>query len=345
MRLSGQVSVQSVRFEAQLPPPEIPLRERFIGAILGVAVGDALGCNLETLTPQQIRERHGVHREITGGQPTPNFHTWPRGAVTDDTQMTVSLADSLIAAPQWDKWDCLRRFVAWNRTAPPGRGKSTEIALDVAATLNPLTDDFSAGGKEAFRQIGKAGNGSLMRCAPIGLMYHANPTKLLQASLESCQITHFAPAAQASTVAYGRILAAAVRGELGNQASRRACYEAAAREVELISSETAAAIRSVPTLRVEDIGLQPNTLNTLKMALWAFDRFTDAEEALVTVVNAGGDTDTNAAVAGALFGAQYGSQAFPQRWVNALLERNELQSVGERLYRAYEQISANSPAW
>jgi ADP-ribosylglycohydrolase len=116
-----------------------------------------------------------------------------------------------------------------------------------------------------------------------------------------------------------------------------ALYGEAANQVALLSPETAQAIRQTPALHKRDLKTTSATLDTLQVALWAFYRFRDMEDALVTVVNLGGDTDTNGAVTGALFGAKLGDSAIPARWRNALLQEQAIGDRAKALYKLYQQ--------
>lgn len=310
------------------------LKSKFVGCLFGLAVGDALGCNLETLTPQQIRERVGVQTEIVGGRATAKFDAWARGATTDDTAMALILADNLIAYPDGNMWDLRDRFVQWFKTNPPGLGGNTRDVLRNAEAMVPGRDSFDKASKDSWERLGRATNGSIMRCAPIALLHHKNPDKVRALSDDSCRVTHYAPACRASTIAFNRVLASLVNNEPSDKSALRQRFEQIAQEVAVISPETARILRAVPTMQKDQLSTTSNTLDTLQVALWALYNFDSLEEAVVTVVNMGGDTDTNGAVVGALFGAKLGENAVPARWREVLLEKNQILAMSNRLFEA-----------
>ena len=324
------------------------LQQRIAGAILGLASGDALGCNVEFNTPAEIAAKFGVHKDITGGATGPKHpYVYPRGAVTDDTQMTEMLAESLIAFPEGNLWDLRDRFVQWIKPNPPGTGSGTRAVLAKAELLVPEKDQPDDAAKALWQADPKngGGNGSIMRCSPIALLYANNPDKLRQLSLDTSKLTHYAPAAQASTLAYNRILAAIVNGTAKDRDDFLKVYETVAQEVESIDADTAKAIREVSTI-TDKSALQTSgyTLHTMQVALWALLNCNTLEDAVVTVVNLGGDTDSNAAVTGALFGALQGDQAVPSRWTDALLNGPQLKNLAVRLHQTAEKLNPAIPA-
>jgi ADP-ribosyl-[dinitrogen reductase] hydrolase len=343
-QISQHTVSQSVRFGVAQPTAS-PGLDQIEGALFALACGDALGCNLETLTQEQIRERVGRQTEIVGGRTRNDFYDWPKGAVTDDTEMTLVMAESLIAKPQWDVWDCLQRFVRWFQGNPQGLGKTTIVALKKAATLIPEygnrdTDDFAAGAKLSWETLRAAGNGSVMRCSPLGMVFSKQPEKLKQASLESCRITHEAPVCQATTLAYTRIMAAVMNQQVQNNQEFTQLLNKTADEVTSIDAETAAVLRRIPTQTIDRLNPKGSSLNAMEVSLWAFYHLDNLEEALITLVNLGGDTDTNAAVTGALFGAQYGLNAVPERWRSVLLDKEKLSSTARQLLNTKTQLDA-----
>ncbi|MBY0451368.1 MAG: ADP-ribosylglycohydrolase family protein [Cyanobacteria bacterium] len=328
------------------PPPSVspvqaisnqPLTilQRIQGAMFGIASGDSLGCVVEFNTPQQIQARFGVHKDITGGSTGPSHpHEYPKGAVTDDTQMTVLVAQSLLAYPEGNMSDMLGRFLLWISANPPGTGKGTRQVLKRAASLDLTKQTPDTAAREIYEADNTqgGGNGSIMRCAPIALMYANQPDRMRQLSIDSTKLTHYSPESIASTLAYNRVLAAIVNGTAKNRDEFLSVIQAAAKEVASISPKTADVLNQVPT--ISDKAKLPTsgyTLDTLRVAMWALLNCQTLEEAIITVVNLGGDTDSNGAVTGALFGALQGPLAVPDRWKDALLNRDELLTLSEKM--------------
>jgi ADP-ribosyl-[dinitrogen reductase] hydrolase len=322
------------------------LQERIAGSLLALASGDSLGCNVEFNTPAQIAQKFGVHKDITGGSTGPTHpYEYPKGAVTDDTQMTELLAESLITHPEGNLWDLLNRFIAWIKPNPPGTGSGTRQVLAKAELLDPAKDKPTDAAKALWEANAKngGGNGSIMRCSPIALLYANKPDKLRQLSLDTCALTHYSPAAKASTLAYNRILAAIINGTAKDHDSFLKAYEDAAKEAEAIDPDTAKAIRDVSQIKDKNT-LQTSgyTLHTLQVALWALLNCDTLENAVVTAVNLGGDTDSNGAVTGALFGALQGKNAVPKRWTQCLLNTSQLENLAERLYQTHQKLGTTA---
>ncbi|MFF6900514.1 ADP-ribosylglycohydrolase family protein [Streptomyces hydrogenans] len=291
--------------------------DRATGAVLGSAVGDALGAPFEFGLPGGFRARFpdGVGELCGGGG-------WDPGEATDDTQMAVLVGESLLERGGLDLPDVFDRFRRWAAAGPKDIGLLTERVLhsgdawDVAAAL-----DFQVEGRGA-------GNGSLMRA--------------------STSAVHFATAGRAATMDAGRRLAALTHGDL-------AAWEGTALLHELVRAallgedplaalpEALAEVASGQRERwatVLDPGWRPEDATEfngavwpcLGSAVWALRTTASFEGALAAAVDLGGDTDTVAAVTGMLAGAVHGAGAIPDRWTSAL--HVPLPGFGDRVLRA-----------
>jgi len=290
-----------------------PLRSATIvrrarAALLGGAVGDALGATTEFMKPAQIRERIGVHREITGG----GWLNLLPGQVTDDTAMTLCVARGIVQARKWNLAAIADRFVHWLSGEP----------ADVGTTCRRGIEEYMEKGRlEAPPDERGAGNGAAMRVAPVALYTLGDEELLSRLAVEQAHITHHHPLSDAACVAVGRLIQ---RGLLRTPLAglRAAAEELAARHPEFrfegYDGESSAYV--------------PDTLRTVLDAFFSTGSF---EDCLVKTVNRGGDADTAGAIAGAIAGARYGLAAIPRRWVNALDAglREELASLAEQLVR------------
>ncbi|GBC99752.1 ADP-ribosyl-[dinitrogen reductase] glycohydrolase [bacterium HR17] len=297
--------------------------QRFQGCLVGVAVGDALGMPVEGWTREQIRQRFGVLREMVDG---------PRsaGSVTDDTMQTLSLAESLAELGHFDADDVMRRLLRWYRTDPFGIGVHTERVLSLVDSGVPWRDAV----EQVERQYAPwtAGNGSLMRCAPIGLRYYRDIGGLLEYSHEASRLTHPNPLCRAACAFFNCVLARVLRGWDKNDALSFAMEVMAHAPHELLER-----VQGIWQKSADAVPCSGFVLDTLECALWAWWHHDDVEEALVTVVNLGGDTDTNAAVTGALMGAQCGLDAIPQRWREKVAVVPRCQELATYLYEWAEK--------
>jgi ADP-ribosyl-[dinitrogen reductase] hydrolase len=277
-------------------------------ALLGGAVGDALGATTEFMKPAQIRERIGVHREITGG----GWLNLPPGQVTDDTEMTLCVARGIVHARGWNLAAIADRFVHWLSGEP----------ADVGTTCRRGIEEYMEKGRlEAPPDERGAGNGAAMRVAPVALYTLGDEELLSRLAVEQAHITHHHPLSDAACVAVGMLIQ---RGLLRTPLAglRATAEELAARHPEFrfegYDGESSAYV--------------PDTLRTVLDAFFSTGSF---EDCLVKTVNRGGDADTAGALAGAIAGARYGLAAIPRRWVNALDAglREELASLAEQLVR------------
>jgi ADP-ribosyl-[dinitrogen reductase] hydrolase len=280
-------------------------QQRAIGSIVGLAVGDALGA------PFEFRRRAAVP------VPVPAFELpWmgsPPGTWTDDTAMAMNLWTSLIDHDgALDLGDVLHRHLAWLSAEPPDVGNQTRLALHLAREGVPHAARvvFERRGPEV-----SAGNGSVMYCPPLGVVRAREPERLLEEAPALSRLTHWDGRCQTACLAVTSTIAALIRGEDPGDAVLSALEVAAAREggeeLEFLVGETGRARQ----IDGPDMGF---ALFTAGIALQVAGEGRDYERGLRYVVGLGGDTDTNAAVAGALLGAMHGLDGIPSDWLGKL---------------------------
>ncbi len=283
--------------------------ERFQGCLVGVAVGDALGMPVEGMSKEQIGLQFGTLKEMVDGPR-------PAGNITDDTLQTLCLAESIVEIGEFDPDDAAKRLLNWFRTDPFGIGTHTYRVLSLV--------DKGMDWRKAIEEVEKqnapwtAGNGSLMRCSPIGLRYYRDIGKLLEYSHESSLLTHSNPLCKSSCAFFNAILSRILRGWDKRDALSFAMEVLAHAPHELLDR-----VQSIFVKSADEVPTSGFVLDTLECALWAWWHHDSFENALIAVVNLGGDTDTNAAVAGALLGAQYGLGVIPKQWREKLRWRND----------------------
>lgn len=300
------------------------------GALLGLAVGDALGTTLEFTRPSLPRPwalMDGPHRDISGGGP---FRV-ARGQVTDDTQMAVCLATSLVERGRFDREDVMRAYVGWEPHA-------FDVGSLTSAALARARKDADAG-RRAWEKSGRqsAGNGSLMRTAPIGVFFCDDVAARRDASLSDSSITHFDPRCQLACALYNAAIARAIRtgdAHLARDAAELELRAAAdllrERHPDLVSHVDSAEEElggDLALARMDDPELQDLIHSaqgfvrvSLRLAFWVLEHAPSFEAGLVDVVNRGGDADTNGAIAGALLGALHGESAIPARWSEPVVQ-------------------------
>lgn len=281
------------------------VHERALAALLGVAIGDALGATTEFLTPSEVRRQFGVLSEIRGG----GWLHLPLGAVTDDTEMSLCIARSLTACGFSSK-DIADRFVAWLRTRP----------RDVGATCRRgIRRYLLEGTLEGTANEADAGNGAVMRVAPIALATVGSVPLLYDWAVAQAHITHHHDLSDAACMLVGHLVHLAL---LGHSKSR-------------LSTLTSDFLRRFPIFQYSDFKgyCSAYVVDTMRTVLHSFFTTKSFEECLVATVNYGGDADTSGAIAGAIAGAYYGLETIPKRWLLALDPRvaKEIRLVSPKL--------------
>ena len=298
-------------------PPS--LRERFRGTLLGLAVGDALGAPAQFLTADQVVERWGVLTEMVGG----GCYGVQPGETTDATEMMLCLAESLVDGTGFRPDDIMRRYLAWFDAQP------RDVSLTVRTVLLAIHSGtaWDVASRRAYEILGRptAGNDSLMRCPPVALRFFMEPEKRRDAALRESILTHFDPLAGWACAAFDEVLVAAMAGPLRERLPAIAAMFA--EEDAEVAQTLLGAIDAEP----QEIQSSAFVLDSLKTAVWAVLRTHSFEDAVCMTVNLGDDADTNGAVTGALAGAAYGAAAIPPRWTAALLHRERILSVADRL--------------
>lgn len=294
------------------------IRDRAVGALLGIAVGDAVGTTLE------FRQRDSYPRlaDMVGGGPF-NLRS---GQWTDDTAMALALADSLDACGGVDEHDLMTRFVSWWKDGVyscTGRcfdiGTTTRVALDrFMRTGNPVAGDT---------RPNTAGNGSLMRLSPVAIRYWNDSAKRRDAAIRQSFTTHGAQEAVDACVAYADLVAAAISG----QPPQQVLHPRSAGLSRNVDTILMGSWRGKPRAAVQASGY---ALHSLEAALWSVGRSGSFEEAVLTAANLGEDADTTAAIAGQLAGAIWGAGGIPTRWLEQLAWRDRIRAMSERLFPA-----------
>ena len=300
------------------PPPN--LQDRARGVILGLAVGNLLGLPVEGDPSDFIADRYpdGVTEIDSAEKSRP---------MDDDLAQAVELGEALLGGGDYIA-DFAQRLVRWRRENGRGIGITTSAVINLLEEGNPPPE--AARRIYARNQI--APNGGLMRCAPIALARHSNPALLVKDSAATCAVTHYAPTCQWSCIILNTAIALLLKGVTPSVAelAEAAVADGAPAEVRDWIMAVGDDIGDLPL----DEGLIGHTLLCLQTGIWAWQTPLNFEDALAPVVSAGGDTDTNGAVAGAVLGARYGAAAIPQRWLDCLPQRERLESLAEDLLAA-----------
>ena len=293
--------------------------DRFQGCLLGLAVGDAVGAAVEfkprgTFTPLT---------DMLGGGP---FNLAP-GEWTDDTSMALCLGTSLVERGRFDPADQMERYIRWRDTGYlSSNGRCFDIGRSIAWALEKYrrTGDPFAGSLEP----GSAGNGCIMRLAPIHLFYFPDEAAAICYAADNSRTTHGAEECVDACRLLAGILCRALAGQ-GKDAVLEGdadCFRGAPHIVAIARGD-------YRPMSERDIRGTGYVVDSLRAALWCFAKTNSYEDAVLRAANLGDDADTTAAVCGQIAGAFYGEQGIPGRWLSKLVMRPEIIALAQALKR------------
>jgi ADP-ribosyl-[dinitrogen reductase] hydrolase len=271
-------------------PNQSELEKKALGAYLGFACGDALGATVEFMSPPQIQEKYGTHKDIIGG----GWLRLKQGAVTDDTEMSLALGEALIEDQGWNINNVADHFVAWLDTHPPDIG------------------DTCLKGIRRYRHTGElygpvnereAGNGACMRILPLILATLHTERHFETWVLQQNHITHHNPLSDQASITIGHI----VRHLLTEHS-------------EQIEDDIDQLVTIYPDFIYRPYPCKTSgyIVDTLQTVMHFFETTNTFEDCVTRTVNMGGDADTTGAMVGMLAGAKYGVDAIPKRWLKSL---------------------------
>lgn len=289
--------------------------DRYEGAMLGVAIGDALGAPLEFMSASSIQRKHGTVRKMLGG----GWLNVEPGEVTDDTQMTLAVAEGIIESPDSPELAVGRNFLLWYRTNPKDIGGTCRAAL---APMNGRDDaeiiDWMRNAEAVDTQMGgmTAGNGALMRTVYPAL-YYGSAHRAANIAGSIGKMTHWDQDSRDAVRVYVLALHAIANSDMTEQEARDWLGK---------RRDLGGCMRPIFEKAVcpKPTGYSLDSLVCAVSSILETDSF---EEALVCAVNLGGDADTIGAIAGGLAGAVYGASEIPLRWINALANQPNRKTV------------------
>lgn len=303
------------------------LLDRFKGCLIGLAVGDYLGMPVEYMSKDKI------NRVFKDGKLVPMdcYHRGgekkPAGYYTDDTSLSICIAESLIEVG-FDEKDQFRKFQKWfnDGYATPYGDKAFGIGQNTLRVL--LSGDPDKLETQLKHNPKKGGNGALMRCSPIGLAYHKDPLDLMEKTCQSTIITHNNEMAVWSSITHNMFIRYALLSY-----KKEGFIDTFLKEYPYCPNELKSCLKTdFVTLDENSLETTGYTLNTLKISLYSFLTTNNYEDCISKAIFVGGDTDTQAAVAGSLAGAYYGVEAIPRDWTHKLLRSNYISELAKRLF-------------
>ncbi len=292
------------------------LLSRYRGCLLGLAVGDALGTTLEFSPPGTFTPIDN----LIGGGP---FDLKP-GQWTDDTSMALCLAASLIEQHGFDPIDQLQRYVRWRSE---GYMSSTGRCFDCGTTVRRALSRFEythepyPGSTDPYT----AGNGSIMRLAPVVLYYAPQSEQATHYAAESSRTTHGAPEAVDACRYFAALILAALQGKSKEEVLSD-------QNTSFAPKIAAIAGGSYKWKQPPEIRGTGYVVDSLEAALWAFHHSSSYREGALLAVNLGNDADTTGAVYGQLAGAFYGEDGIPATWRDTIAQRELIVDLANKLF-------------
>ena len=307
--------------------PAPSLRDRYVGALLGLATGDALGTTVEFRPPGTFPPV----TDMTGGGP---FRLEP-GQWTDDTSMALCLAESLLECNGFDGRDQLRRYVRWMQE---GHWSSTGRCFDIGNVVRRALTNFERTDMpfSGPTEPDTAGNGSLMRLAPVPLFFAGDPECAVRMASDSSRTTHGTATAVDACRYFAGLIIGAVHGA-PKDVLLAPCFSPVPGLWQrdplhpAIAEIAAGSFRSKHPPAIRGTGY---VVHSLEAALWAFASTTDFRSGALAAVNLGDDADTTAAIFGQIAGAYHGVDGIPPTWRTRVAMAEEITRMAERLLGA-----------
>jgi len=304
-------------------------QDRSRGALLGLAIGDAIGTTLEFRPPGSFRPL----TDMVGG----GHFCLKKGYWTDDTSMALCLGHSLVDCQRFDATDQMQRYCDW---LDNGYMSSIGTCFDVGVTVSSALRRFQKNGNPyaGAKSRWSSGNGSIMRLAPIAIACAHDVAAAQRLAAASSRTTHAAPLCLDSCGLLATMLIQLLRGH-GKSGLQATDYAASSHEVEQLQGGH---WQQKSYQQLKGTGY---VIDSLEAALWCFYHTDNYADCVLAAANLGNDADTTAAVAGQLAGACYGYAAIRPAWREALHREAEICQLADQLFALDQQrsLSLNAP--
>lgn len=295
--------------------------DKIKGLVYGQAIGDALGLGTEFMDDKEMTQKYpnGLKHYSEIHQDS-HRRRWKIGAWTDDTDMMLCIANALVEDKGVDMSHIARNFKQWAEGEPMGIGLHTFKVLMIGDYVDKPLEVAKLVWEMSRRE--SAANGGLMRTSIVGAL----PNDVEKSAADICRLTHYDPRCVGSCVIASKLIHSLIYDSqpLTYQQMIEIADKYDERIKEYISLSREADIRTLGLQEEKSMGY---TLKTLAVGLWTYWNCYSFEEGLLAVVNAGGDADTNAAVACAILGAKYGYSSIPKEYIDGLLNKGMLDKV------------------
>ena len=299
------------------------MKNKFQGALLGLAVGDALGGPLEFMSKNQIQIKHGVVSKMLGG----GWLNLRPGQYTEDTILMLATAESLLEKKELDKKDLMSRYLEWFRLNPKDISQTTQTILTAVENGEEVEKAAYLHKNELIKEEGE--NDFLTRCIPLALYYFDNYENLMNKTMQAVMLTHYNKKMASGSVAVNLIIAHIINGETDKDKILEQTQD-------LLDENKLGLYNVLPDFKYK----KKNTLrssthmqDTMETAIWIWQNMKNFKEAIIEAVNMGGDADTIGAVTGALNGAYYGVDEIPQEWLATLDDKNIINGIAKKIFK------------
>ncbi len=323
--------------------------DRAAGSLFGAAIGDAMGMPASFMSPEEVKRNYGRITDFLAPSEEQTAHgSLHRAEITDDTEETLILAETLIDAGGFNQSLFVEKMRTW----------AIEHNMLASTVIGPSTRRFLEAiiERKDYLEIGKKGdtNGAAMRVAPVGIFYHGDPDTACLKAIEQAQVSHGSVCGLASAAAVASAVSLAVEGKSSPEqlmeAAIKAAEEGERRGADIPAPKISTRLRLAKQI-VENskgdlestayelyahIGAGMKSYESIPLSLGvsyaAGFRFMDG---LITVINIGDDADTNGAITGALCGAYSGLSAIPVAWQTTIEQQNgiDLKALASNLLR------------
>lgn len=293
---------------------------KFSGALIGLAIGDALGAAVEFMP-------RGTFQKVTdmrGGGP----HNLEPGYWTDDTSMALCLAESLIEAG-FDLELQLDKYVKWYKE---GYLSSTGRCFDIGINTSHSLDNYDKTGELPPEKENAAGNGSLMRLAPVPMYYYNSFQNAVEYSGESSLTTHNNIMAIDACRFAGGLIQKFINSNNNADAYKLSAIKEIAEEMSLNNRVFKAITGALEKESEAEISSDGFVINSLEASLWALVNSNSFKEAVLKAVNLGNDADTVGAITGQFAGALYGKSDIPESWIQKLALKDKIFNIIDDLF-------------
>jgi len=291
---------------------------RYRGCLLGLACGDAVGTTVE-FSP---RGSFDTVTDMVGEGP----FGLKAGQWTDDTSMALCLAASLVENKQFDAHDQMTRYCRWR---DDGYMSSTGDCFDIGGTVARALSAFQRSNDpfSGSPNPESAGNGCIMRLAPVPMFFHPDRVAAIHMSGESARTTHGAPECIDASRLFGAMLFQSLSGATKEEILfGHGVDDLTTPKVKAVARGK---YRNKSQYEIRGTGY---VVESLEAALWCFDTTDNFRDAILTAANLGDDADTTAAVCGQIAGAHYGKQGIPSQWLKKLAMRSEIERLADALH-------------